>query len=104
MTPAEVIEFCKNRGIGIIDLKFTDLPGTLQHLSIPLSELTEQNLSDGYGFDGSSIRGFKAIQESDMLLIPDTNTAVVDPFYQIPTLTMLCNVMEPETRELSGTL
>jgi glutamine synthetase len=100
MTPAEVIEFCKNRGIGIIDLKFTDLPGTLQHLSIPLSELTEQNLSDGYGFDGSSIRGFKAIQESDMLLIPDTNTAVVDPFYQIPTLTMLCNVMEPETREL----
>jgi glutamine synthetase len=100
MTPAEVVEFCKNRGIGIIDLKFTDVPGTLQHLSLPLSELTEENLADGYGFDGSSIRGFKAIQESDMLLIPDTNTAVVDPFCQIPTLTMLCNIMEPETREL----
>ena len=100
MTSAEVVEFCKNRGIGIIDLKFTDVPGTLQHLSLPLSELTEENLADGYGFDGSSIRGFKAIQESDMLLIPDTNTAVVDPFCQIPTLTMLCNIMEPETREL----
>lgn len=100
MTPAEVVEFCKTRGIGIIDLKFTDVPGTLQHLSLPLSELTEENLADGYGFDGSSIRGFKAIQESDMLLIPDTSTAVVDPFCQIPTLTMLCNIMEPETREL----
>src|SRR5919106_1256415 len=100
MTPAEVVEFCKNRDIGIIDLKFTDVPGTLQHLSLPLSELNEENLADGYGFDGSSIRGFKAIQESDMLLIPDTNTAVVDPFCQVPTLTMLCNIMEPETREL----
>lgn len=100
MTPAETVEFCKNQGIGIIDLKFTDLPGTLQHLSIPLSELTEDNLADGYGFDGSSIRGFKAIEESDMLLIPDTSTAVVDPFYKVPTLTMFCNVMDPETREL----
>ncbi len=99
MTPAEAIKFCQDQGIGIIDLKFTDLPGTLQHLSIPLSELTEENLADGYGFDGSSIRGFKAIQESDMLLMPDTNTAVVDPFCNIPTLTMLCNIMEPETRE-----
>ena len=100
MTPAETVKFCQERGIGIIDLKFTDVPGTLQHLSIPLSELTEENLADGYGFDGSSIRGFKAIQESDMLLMPDTNTAVVDPFCNIPTLTMLCNIIEPETREL----
>ena len=100
MTPAEAIKFCQVQGIGIIDLKFTDLPGTLQHLSIPFSELTEENLADGYGFDGSSIRGFKAIQESDMLLMPDTNTAVVDPFCEIPTLTMLCNILEPESREL----
>ena len=100
MTPAEAIKFCQDNGIGIIDLKFTDLPGTLQHLSIPLSELTVENLADGYGFDGSSIRGFKAIQESDMLLMPDTNTAVVDPFLRIPSLSMLCNIMEPETREL----
>ena len=100
MTPAETVEFCRSRGIGIIDLKFTDLPGSLQHLSIPLSELTEENLADGYGFDGSSIRGFKDIEESDMLLMPDTTTAVVDPFLQIPTLTMLCNVLDPVTREL----
>ncbi|MFQ6026369.1 MAG: type I glutamate--ammonia ligase [Dehalococcoidia bacterium] len=100
MTPAEVVELCRSQGIGIIDLKFTDLPGTLQHLSIPISELTEDNIADGYGFDGSSIRGFKAIEESDMLLIPDPDTAVVDPFCQVPTLTMLCNVMEPESRSM----
>jgi glutamine synthetase len=100
MTPAETVEFCRSRGIGIIDLKFTDLPGSFQHLSIPLSELTEENLAEGYGFDGSSIRGFKDIEESDMLLMPDTTTAVVDPFLQIPTLTMLCNVLDPVTREL----
>ena len=100
MTPTETIAYCKENGIGIIDLKFTDLPGTLQHLSIPLSELTEDNLSDGYGFDGSSIRGFKDIQESDMLLIPDTSTAKTDPFCTIPTLSLICNVLDPETREL----
>ena len=100
MTPAETVEFCRSRGIGIIDLKITDLPGRLQHLSLPLSELTEENISEGYGFDGSSIRGFKDIEESDMLLIPDTTTAVVDPFMQIPTLTMLCNVLDPVTREM----
>ena len=100
MSPEEVVRFCRDQGIGIIDLKFTDLPGTLQHLSTPLSELIEDNLADGYGFDGSSIRGFKVIEESDMLLIPDTNAAVVDPFLRIPTLTMFCNVMDPETRDL----
>lgn len=100
MIPSDTIQFCKDQGIGIIDLKFTDLLGTLQHLSIPLSELTEDNLADGYGLDGSSIRGFKDIEESDMLLIPDTTTAVVDPFCRIPTLSLLCNVMDPETREL----
>ena len=100
MTPSEAVEYCKNQGIGIIDLKFTDLIGTLQHLSIPLSEWTEGNIADGYGFDGSSIRGFKAIEESDMLLIPDTTTVAVDPFCQIPTLSVFCNVLDPETREL----
>ncbi|MSQ06832.1 MAG: type I glutamate--ammonia ligase [Dehalococcoidia bacterium] len=98
MTPSQAIQFCKEKGIGIIDLKFTDMPGTWQHLSIPLSEWTEENISDGYGFDGSSIRGFKPIQESDMLLMPDASTAVVDPFCRIPTLSVICNIMEP-TRE-----
>ena len=99
MTPEEIVRFCRDQGIEIVDLKFTDLPGTLQHLSIPLSELTEKNMQDGYGFDGSSIRGFKAIDESDMLLIPDPSTAYVDPFFQIPTLTLFCNVLDPVTRD-----
>ena len=84
MSPEELIRFCGDRGIQIIDLKFTDVPGTLQHLSLPLRELTEENMRDGYGFDGSSIRGFKAIHESDMLLIPDSETAHVDPFCRVP--------------------
>ena len=99
MTPEEVVKFCHNNDIQIIDLKFTDLPGTFQHLSIPLSELSEKNIEEGYGFDGSSIRGFKVIEESDMLLIPDTSTAHVDPFYEVPTLTVICNVMDPVTRD-----
>ena len=98
MTPKEAIEFCRKEGIGIIDLKFTDLPGTLQHVSIPLSELTEDNIAEGYGFDGSSIRGFKSIDESDMLLMPDTSTAYVDPFFEIPTLHVICDILDPVTR------
>ena len=99
MTPKEAIDFCRNGGIGIIDLKFTDLPGTLQHVSIPLSEFTEDNIAEGYGFDGSSIRGFKAIDESDMLLMPDTSTAYVDPFFEIPTLHVICDILDPVTRD-----
>ena len=98
MTPTEVIKYCRDNGIGIVDLKFTDLPGTLQHISIPLSELTEDNIAEGYGFDGSSIRGFKSIDESDMLLIPDTSTAVVDPFFSIPTMHIICDILDPVTR------
>ena len=98
MTPTEAIEFCRKEGIGIIDLKFTDLPGTLQHVSIPLSEFTEDNIAEGYGFDGSSIRGFKSIDESDMLLMPDTSTAYRDPFFEIPTLHVICDILDPVTR------
>ena len=102
MTPAETVEFCKNRGIGIIDLKFTDLPGTLQHLSIPLSELTEENIADGYGFDGSSIRDFQAIEESDILLVPDPTTAAIDPVYDVPSLSLICDSRDRDARLCSG--
>ena len=99
MSPEEIVSFCHDKGIEIVDLKFTDVPGTFQHISLPTIELTVENMQQGYGFDGSSIRGFKAIEESDMLLIPDPSTAYVDPFFQIPTLTMICNVLDPITRD-----
>jgi glutamine synthetase len=105
MTPEQVLEFVKKNKIEIVDLKFNDLPGIWQHFSIPASELTELDdptkgiWMDGIGFDGSSIRGFKKIQESDMLLILDPETAVIDPICQIPTLSIICDVTDPLTRE-----
>ena len=98
-TPKDVLSFAKDNGVQIVDLRFCDLPGLMQHFSVPISELTEGTFDDGFGFDGSSIRGFQAIQESDMLLIPDPTTAVMDPFLQAPTLTMMCFVRDPVTGE-----
>ncbi|MBI4310438.1 MAG: glutamine synthetase, partial [Chloroflexi bacterium] len=95
MTPAQVLQLAKDRGIQIIDLKFIDLPGTMQHVAIPLGELNMELFEKGTGFDGSSIRGFQAIQESDMLLVPDSTTAVVDPVYDIPTMSIICDVRDP---------
>ena len=94
---AEVIELAAERNIDMIDLKFVDVPGTMQHLSIPTSELTPELFEEGTGFDGSSIRGFQPIHESDMLLVPDPNTATVDPVYEIPTLSLICDVRDPNT-------
>jgi glutamine synthetase len=91
--------FCRERGVEMVDLKFADLPGTWQHFTVPLEEITEDNMEKGYGFDGSSIRGFQSIHESDMLLIPDPATAVLDPACKIPTLSMVCNIMDPLTRK-----
>jgi len=99
MTPREVLEFAKANGAKMVDLKFIDLPGLWQHFSVPMSEVSESSLEDGYGFDGSSIRGWQAINLSDMLVIPDSNTATMDPFTEIPTLTMICDVLDPITRE-----
>jgi glutamine synthetase len=99
MTPKEVLEFAKKNGARQLDLRFTDLPGVQQHVSYPITELKEESFEEGFGFDGSSIRGWAAINESDMLLIPDPTTALIDPFYQVPTLTLLCEVIDPITRQ-----
>ena len=98
-TPREVIDFCREQGLVMVDLKFTDMPGIQQHYTLPVTQLNESLFSEGAGFDGSSIRGFKAIHESDMLLMPDPTTAIVDPACKIPTLSMLCNVRDPVTLE-----
>lgn len=97
MTPKEVVEFARQKGAKIVDLRFIDLPGLWQHFSISVNELQEEIFEDGLGFDGSSIRGFQKIQESDMLLIPDPNTCFMDPFTEVPTLDIICNVKDPVT-------
>ena len=98
-TPGEVISFAKESGVKVIDFRFIDLPGIWQHFSIPIRDLTEDLFEDGLGFDGSSIRGFKEIHESDMILIPDARTAFMDTFTKEPTLNILCDVHDPITRE-----
>lgn len=97
-TPKEVIDFAHEVGLKIVDLKFIDLPGTWQHVSLPVTELDESVFSEGHGFDGSSIRGFQAIHESDMLLLPDPASAIIDPACKIPTLSLICDVVDPLTR------
>lgn len=96
-TPAEVIEFARENNIDMVDLKLVDVPGTMQHLTIPVGQLTEELFAEGTGFDGSSIRGFQDIDESDMLLVPDPSTAAVDPVFDIPTLSMISDVRDPLT-------
>ena len=97
MTPKQVVEFAREKGVKIVDLRFIDLPGIWQHFSITTGELTEDVFEEGLGFDGSSIRGFQKIQESDMLLIPDPNATFLDPFTEVPTLNIICNVKDPVT-------
>jgi glutamine synthetase len=99
MTPSEVVALAKEKNIKIVDLKFMDLPGMWQHFSLMVDELSEDLFEEGIGFDGSSIRGFQAINESDMLLFPDPATALVDPVCQIPTLSITCNIKDPITLE-----
>lgn len=99
MTPSEVVALAKDNDIKIIDLKFMDLPGMWQHLTITPSDFDEDLFEDGIGFDGSSIRGFQAINESDMLLFPDAATAMIDPVCKVPTLSIACNIKDPITLE-----
>ena len=99
MTPKDVLEFCKEKGVKIVDFRFVDFLGTWQHFSVPLRELTEEGFKEGYGFDGSSIKGWQAINVSDLLVIPDPTTAVIDPFAEVTTLLLVCDVAEPITKE-----
>jgi glutamine synthetase len=98
-TPDDVLKYARDEGVQIIDFRFCDLPGLMQHFSVPVGELAEDSFTEGHGFDGSSIRGFQEIQESDMILIPDPDTAVLDPFRQHKTLNINCFVHDPVTGE-----
>ena len=95
MTPEAVLRLARERGAKMVDFKFTDLPGSWQHFSVPMHELQEESFVEGFPFDGSSIRGFQAINESDMLVIPDPETAFMDPFTAVPTLSLICNIAHP---------
>ncbi|MYC82777.1 MAG: type I glutamate--ammonia ligase [Acidobacteria bacterium] len=97
MNPRELLQFVSDEGIKMIDMRFVDLPGLWQHFSISANEMEEEMFEEGLGFDGSSIRGFQEIQESDMILIPDASTAFKDPFTAVPTLNIICNVKDPVT-------
>src|SRR5438309_10286000 len=96
-TALDMIHKSRDAGVQVVDMRFTDMPGTWQHFSIPLKELTEDLFKEGIGFDGSSIRGFQAINESDMLLFPDPASAFVDPCLEVPTLSLTCDVSDHVT-------
>ncbi len=98
-TPKDVRKLAEDTGAKIVDLRFVDLPGVWQHFSFLVRDLSDDLFTEGIGFDGSSIRGYQQIQESDMLLKPDPETAVLDPILEIPTLSLICNVFDPVTHE-----
>ncbi len=99
MTPQDVMAFAKEHNAQMVDFRFLDFPGIWQHFTVPISEFDESSFEEGFGFDGSSIRGWQPINASDMLVIPDPDTAVMDPFFQVPTLTLICNIVDPVTKE-----
>ena len=94
-----VFKIIKDNGVKMVDLKFVDFPGQWQHFTVPVTELSEDIFEVGLGFDGSSIRGWKQIHESDMLIVPDPATVIIDPFCDIPTLSLVCNVFDPLTKQ-----
>ena len=100
MTPSEVLAFAKDNDVKMVDYRFVDVPGAWQHFSSPIDELEEETFEEGVGFDGSSIRGFQTIDKSDMILIPDPVSAKLDPFTEVQTLILICNVKDPITLEM----
>ena len=99
MNPKAVLEFAAANNVKMIDLRFTDLPGLWQHVSYPIHELEESSFEEGFGMDGSSIRGWAAIHESDMLLVPDPSWCTLDPFSETPTLALICDAVDPVTKQ-----
>src|ERR1043166_1501153 len=99
MNAQEVLEYAKKNDAKQLDMRFTDIPSLQHHVSYPITELDLDSFEEGFGIDGSSIRGWAAINESDMLLIPDPKTAMMDPFAEIPTLVMLGDVIDPITQQ-----
>ncbi|MEK7880371.1 MAG: type I glutamate--ammonia ligase [Deltaproteobacteria bacterium] len=99
MTAKEVLKFAKENKTRMVDFKFLDFMGIWQHFSVPIGQLSEDIFDEGLGFDGSSIRGWQPIHASDMLVIPDPTTAVMDPFMEVPTLSLICNIIDPLTKE-----
>src|SRR3984957_2317064 len=102
MTPVETLSFAKENGARQVDVRFTDIPGLQHHISYPISELSEDAFENGFGIDGSSICGWAAINESDMLLFPDPAAALMERFYDTPTLVMLGDVKAPITKQNYG--
>ena len=99
MNAKEVLTYCREKGVQAVDLRFVDLPGTWHHTTIPVNELSEALFENGLGFDGSSIRGWKSINESDMLIVPQPDTVFLDPFTEMQTLCIICNIQDPITGE-----
>ncbi len=97
-TPQDVLDMIKENNVKIVDFRFTDYPGLWQHFSVPAEEVEEDTFEDGLGFDGSSMRGWQSIHESDLLVMPEPDTAFVDPFLEIPTLALFCEIQDPITR------
>lgn len=98
-TPQDVIAFARDSNVEMVDLKFVDFPGVWQHLTVPIGALQASSFEDGFGFDGSSIRGWQPIHNSDMLIIPDPATAKIDPFTKSKTLSIICDISDPITRQ-----
>ena len=99
MTPKQVLKLVKDQGIEFIDCRFMDFPGLWQHNTYPAAALTERSFEVGFGFDGSAVRGWQRVNESDMLLVPVADTARVDPFFEHPTLSIICDVKDPITKK-----
>ena len=99
MTPKEVVKFAEDNDVQFVDFKFLDFVGIWQHFTTPVCEFSEETFEEGIGFDGSSIRGWQPIHNSDMLIMPDPSTAKIDPFVEMTTLSLICNIIDPITRE-----